>query len=470
VSLPGRQDGSRVEECPAAKGKCTVGGSDLYGAEAIVDAQCILGPQDPPVARATSQVMTLDEGGKANLLLGRVNGFVKTTFLSGDDLGHCSTLAQQRGRYGHTATLLKDGRVLIVGGIQRFNQIDEILPTFEIYDPKTGAHRHVVGTDGKILGLNAGSGRVFHTATRLEDGNVLIAGGLGLIEGKWMSLSHSEVFDAEREMFPPEKVAVMQSARADHTATFLKNPDKVLVAGGALYVGKDDISGYLDSAEVYDPAANTWTPAANPMSISRARHRAAALGVTSDRGLVLITGGVNGGGVLDTVDIYNPDDNRFFDNVDINMRSARADHCSVLLPGGEIMVAGGTATGDQAGVDPGVEVYDSSIGNFGDFRPEVINLNTARMSHTCTVLNTGDVLVAGGLAADGLAAGRGELVVTSNGITVNELPELIDPPRFQSTATRLQNGWVFLSGGLPDLDPASQAILQSLYFVPETDH
>lgn len=461
VSPLGSQDGSRVQECPAAEGKCTVGASDLIGAEAIVDAQCILGQQDPPVARATSQVIEIKDSRKSNLLLGSVNGFVKTTYLSGENLGQCSMMAQQRGRYGHTATLLIDGRVLIVGGIQRFNAIDEITSTVEIFDPETGSHRQIVG-------LNATSGRAFHTATLLENGNVLIAGGVGLVEGKWMSLTHSEIFDARSETFPENKVAVMDSARAGHSATFLEGSGKVLASGGALYTSKNEISAYLDTAELYDPAANAWSPVSNKMSAGRASHQATALDANSDRGLVLITGGSNSGGVLDGVDIYNPSDNRFYDDIDITMRVARAIHCAVRLSSGEVLVAGGTTTGDYTGVDSGVEVYSSSAGgSYGGFKPEVVNLNTARMDHACTLLDNGDVLVAGGLTADGQAADLGELVSTSTGILVDELPDPMDPTRSMFAATRLRNGWVFFSGGLPDTDQASQAITQSVYFVPE---
>jgi hypothetical protein len=62
----------------------------------------------------------------------------------------------------------------------------------------------------------------------------------------------------------------MAGARLQHTATLLPN-GKVLVAGG------QNVSGnYLSGAELYDPAAGTWTVTGS-MSTARASHTATLL-------------------------------------------------------------------------------------------------------------------------------------------------------------------------------------------------
>src|SRR5207249_3733005 len=90
--------------------------------------------------------------------------------------------------------------------------------------------------------------RFRHTATLLEDGRVLVAGGMGA----GGPLASSELFDPSSNSWQPGPA--MNAARARHTATLL--PDgRVLVAGG-------EGAATLASAEIYDPAANRWTATA----------------------------------------------------------------------------------------------------------------------------------------------------------------------------------------------------------------
>lgn len=466
-----------ARDCRIDQGSCTVSSSELLGHGRIVDVQCYLDRENPPVARATSQALSLDESesGTFNLVLGAINSFVETTHLK-ETPGQCSTLAQDR--YGHTATRLDDGRILIVGGIRRINTVEEILATAEIFNPETGIHRKITGPGGRELSMNAGSGRAFHTATKLRDGNVLIVGGVGTVENKRWSLRSSEIFDVKSETFPEGSgwIGILGTGRSFHTATMLTTSGKVLVVGGVLY-SDGNIVGYDNGAEVYDPAAppnSKWTAATNTMASQRAFHTATELDPNADQGKVLITGGSDATGPLKTIEIFNPVANQFYLGVDPVMAVNRAHHCAVLLQNGEVMVAGGTTTNDVGDVNTGVEIYSSGLeGNFGGFRQQTLNLTNARMDHTCTLLEgTGDVLVAGGLTGSGQAAGSGEVVLVDEGPRYSVIPNpiLIDSARYLHAAAALSNGWVFLCGGLPSQAPEAQAILQSLLFVPETPY
>src|SRR5690606_35575704 len=113
------------------------------------------------------------------------------------------------------------------------------------------------------------------------------------------------------------------------------------------------------------------------------------------------------------------------------------------------------------------ELYDPLGGSLGAFTPDVATLSAARMSQSCSLLDNGDVLVAGGLTGGNAPTGLAELVQENNGaFSVAPAPEQLNPPRLQHAATTLANGWVLLTGGLPNNEPTATAVLQSVLYVP----
>ena len=124
-------------------------------------------------------------------------------------------------RYRQTATLLEDGRVLIVGGGDR---------KAELYNLANGKF----ATTGAMS-----SDRIYHTSTLLPDGHVLVAGGSPYSRNA--SLDTTEIYNPKAGQF--KAGSKMKDSRAGHTATLLKN-GRVLIAGG-----HND-----NSAEIYDPA------------------------------------------------------------------------------------------------------------------------------------------------------------------------------------------------------------------------
>ena len=229
-------------------------------------------------------------------------------------------------RFGHTATALADGRVLIAGGA--INNVDlgttESVETAsaELFDPATGIstplwdnvetrpyHRVSILATGEVLntgGLSLGSSkadlvdpvtrtskplppmamaRTGHTSTVLGSWDVLIAGGQYWEE----PTATAELFHAASRSF--SQVSPMQVERTDHAATLLPS-GKVLVTGGMADA----------TVESFDPATGAFEPAGS-ITFPRIRHGAALLST----GEVLIAGGVDASGALVTaLEVFDP--------------------------------------------------------------------------------------------------------------------------------------------------------------------
>ncbi len=153
-----------------------------------------------------------------------------------------------------TATLLADGRVLILGGIGKGGY----LASAELYDPATGRFSSAGNT---LAPLGEG-----HTATLLLDGRVLIAGGDGSSPNAHPTAA-AELYDPASGKF--SSTGPMTAQRAFHTATLL-NDGRVLLAGG------ESGNGFSSSAELYDPASGTFG-ATGSMSSARQNQVAALL-------------------------------------------------------------------------------------------------------------------------------------------------------------------------------------------------
>ena len=284
-------------------------------------------------------------------------------------------------RSGHTATLLLDGRVLVVGGPGS----EGILAPAELRDPVTGVFTEIVSLS------RVGTG---HTATLLRDGRVLLVGGIPFAIGDAAAASDpasAELWDPVTDAVSP--AGVLGEARARHTATLL--PDgRVLVIGGESLV--DGAYTALGSAELWDADTGTFTPAGS-LAEARINHTATLL----PDGRVLVVGGGGSSGWIAAAEIWDPATGAFAQSGPLLV--ARWLHTATPLPDGRVLVVGGNGdSGDP--VNPAqlalAEVWDPATGAFGPAG----SLHQARESHTATLLPDGRVLVVGGYGSDGALA------------------------------------------------------------------
>ncbi|MGD0247541.1 MAG: kelch repeat-containing protein [Candidatus Limnocylindrales bacterium] len=311
--------------------------------------------------------------------------------------GSMSTL-----RWRATATRLADGRVLVAGGVGGPVQVGavgiSILATAELYDPKTGrftptgsmATAPVLETatllrDGKVLVIGSGGAsdslataeiydpargdfsatgsmtatQRLDTATLLVDGSVLVTGSL-FDQSVPFYRPSAELYDPASGRFKP--AGPMSTYRDNATATLL-NDGRVLIVGG------NDEGGFsLASAELYDPAVNAFS--ATGTTLARSGQTATWL----PGGRVLVAGGGDGTRTpAASAEIYDPASGRF--SATGSMGMARRAQTATLLGDGRVLIAGGEADiGGLGLLDPSstsdlsslasAELYDPASGTF----------------------------------------------------------------------------------------------------------
>ena len=313
-------------------------------------------------------------------------------------------------RVYHTATLLPSGKVLIAGGLN----FDQYLASAELYDPVTGTW----GTTGALA-----TAREAHTATLLPSGKVLVAGGY----------NQSDRFLASAELYDPatgswSATGSLAAARRNHCATLLGD-GRVLVTGGT------NGPSALASAEVYDPATGTWSTTG---SLATGRFIHAATLLTS--GNVLVSGGLDSGGnALSSAELYNPVTGSW--STTGSFAPARYGHTATLLPNGKVVVAGGSSGGDATFTFNSAKLYNPDTGTWS----ATGSLTTARYNFTATVLPGGKLLVAGGTGSIGFPVANAEIYDPANG-TWAVTENLITARAFHS-ATLLLNGKVLIAAG-----------------------
>jgi WD40 repeat protein len=325
-------------------------------------------------------------------------------------------------RAAHTATRLPNGKVLIAGGFREEGTSEIAIASAELFDP---------GTNTFTPTADMNEPRDGHTATLLPNGQVLIVGG-------WNQSGRSstaELYDPETGTF--EYTGSLMAPRQGMTATLLKD-DRVLIAGGDSARRMSQLT-----AELYDPATKTFTPAGT-LNHGRVAHTATLL----VDGRVLLIGGASGNQeVLASAEVYDPETGQFTLTAEANL--VRYKHTAVLMKEGNVLILGGSNEKDWSGKYASAEIYDFKAGTF----TEISDMNQERfkLADGAVLLADGNVLIGGGNRQIEIFDVQNQSFIPAG---------TLDDDYYYSVLTSLQNGQVLITGGYNgDILPSDKAWL-----------
>jgi hypothetical protein len=282
-------------------------------------------------------------------------------------------------RANFTATLLQNGKVLIVGGVADMTVAGTATTRVEIFDPSTRRFS---------IAASLAFARAGHTATLLSSGKVLVAGGYSQLGSA--ALNSVETYDPVSGAWTLS--IPMHHGRTGHAAVLLPG-GKVLVTGGSGYPPVGISPGARSVAptfppEAYDPTAHSWSTVAVPKFDRPVSPNATLL----KDGRVLVVGGQyfwnSPDELSETSEIYDAASNRWATVPAESLSGARQFSSSTLLPGGQVLVAGGTRDLQPIG---SAFTFDANR-NAWIQQP---NMNEARCGQEAQLLKTGRVLMVG---------------------------------------------------------------------------
>jgi len=277
-------------------------------------------------------------------------------------------------------------------------------------------------------------GRTGFTSTLFADGMVLVAGGT---DANNNVLNSAQIYSISGGAFTA--TGNLNAARTGARAVLLRT-GMVLVAGGS---SNGTAAGAINTAELFDPVAGTFTTTSHLMTAARFGFTATLL----NSGKVLLTGGANSGGVLNSAELYDPATDTF--TATGNLNTARTGASAKLLGTGKVLVAGGSSDGTANGALNSAEVFDpagnAGAGTFTAIIGANSTLAAGRWQPEAALLLSGKVLVAGGQNSGGALTSADLYDPVANTFTPST--HQMAQARANGSAILLPSGMVLLAGG-----------------------
>ncbi|WP_257458097.1 kelch repeat-containing protein [Archangium lipolyticum] len=427
--VPVERGAAGVPAVPAGKGRVLEvrGYTNLPGEGGRVVALGRSRPFDVPESAETVRP-------SVNVALRRVDTYARP----GSASGGCVSLTEARA--GHTATVLEDGRVLLAGGMQsEMGRPTSTLSSAELFDPVTGTLEMApeLGTgEGRDFQT---SPRAFHTATRLPGGKVLLAGGQVVSVEGLMTVRSALVLDVARRTY----TGVELTAARSHHAAAADSGGRVLLVGGMDVAGRA-----VSEAEGFDPATGQVFSVSTPVS----RMGMGVMPVRDGRSIAVV-GGSDGRTLSPEVLFFSYEGGTFVPSGETGrLREPRRDAALVPFGGAErLLYVGGHASAD--GLENGRILASSEVVSGSDVTagPQVF----ARSGICAVALPDGRVMTIGGRRSTSsglLSDSHVEMLVPGKNGAAPGLLGLkpLERQRHQHTCTVLEDGSVLIAGGVDD--------------------
>lgn len=310
----------------------------------------------------------------------------------------------------HASAVTADGRVLVFGGSRGEGVLSNAIDRF---DPTTATVTRI----GQLA-----SGRSEHHALRLADGRVLLVGGL--LSSNVRSFA---------ELVDPATGLVR--AAGDHAQVRVRHASCVLADGRVLVTG----GLARDSAEIWDPATETWRLLERRMAHDRQHHTQTLLA----DGRVLVVGGASDGAGANyqIAEIFDPQHETFAPLAEVRDANIprRYFHSAHRLADGTVLVVGGSFQGQDLLPQASVLRIDATLGRLLP-APDLAVPRTLVKS----LLLPGDrVLMAGGQTGEAFASEHAAIYEPTRQRTAAALPGA----RAWHSIAALPDGRIIVVGG-----------------------